>query len=348
MRVFMWPKINATNQYNKLLSDSLEAQDIEVHNFPRLNLENVKKLKGGDIFHMHWLHGTYQHQFFPFFLIKVVKMFFFLFLLKAKSVKIVWTLHNLYPHKYKFKMMEKLVRKCVTSVCNHIFVASDAIRERVLQEYSVPKNKITIIPHGHYVGVYQSQGINFRERYGINDEEFVYLFFGQIKPYKGVPNLVKSFQILDEKLKNQKKISVIVAGKPSDGAEVQTEKLQKENNPHVHLDIRFIPDEELHDLIQASNAVVLPFEEITTSGSAILALSLRKIVVAPRTRFLVEYLGDETAVLYNKDEKNGLAKAMEIAIQSERKFTKENFDKKIEQLSWEKISLQLKKIYKDL
>ena len=43
----------------------------------------------------------------------------------------------------------------------------------------------------------------------------------------------------------------------------------------------FVPDGEVQHYLLAADAVVLPFKEILTSGSAMLALSFGRPVVAP-------------------------------------------------------------------
>ena len=47
------------------------------------------------------------------------------------------------------------------------------------------------------------------------------------------------------------------------------------------LALRYIPDAELQVWLRAADVVVLPFRDILTSGSAILALSFGRAVVAP-------------------------------------------------------------------
>jgi glycosyltransferase involved in cell wall biosynthesis len=56
---------------------------------------------------------------------------------------------------------------------------------------------------------------------------------------------------------------------------------------------------------------VLPFRNVTTSGSAILAMSLGKPVLTTALGCLPELVSDETGLLYDPAQSNALAQAMQ-------------------------------------
>lgn len=65
------------------------------------------------------------------------------------------------------------------------------------------------------------------------------------------------------------------------------------DNPRIHLHARRIPDEELQLFYNAADVVVLPFKQILTSGSLVLAMSFGKAVVTPHLESLLEILPEE-------------------------------------------------------
>jgi hypothetical protein len=76
--------------------------------------------------------------------------------------------------------------------------------------------------------------------------------------------------------------------------------------PHVVLDFRSIPldDAELEAAIDGADAVVLPYKTIMNSGSALLALSRNRPVLAPNVGSLPEVrecVGADWLYLYDGD-----------------------------------------------
>ena len=75
--------------------------------------------------------------------------------------------------------------------------------------------------------------------------------------------------------------------------------------------IKFIPDEEVQVFFHAADVVILPYRAVLTSGSAILAISFGKPVVAPALGLITDLIRDgEDGLLYDPDEPGGLLRAM--------------------------------------
>jgi len=95
----------------------------------------------------------------------------------------------------------------------------------------------------------------------------------------------------------------------------------------------FIDDAELQFFIRAADAVVLPFRDVLTSGSAILALSFGRPVVAPRIGNLVEIVNEEMGILYAVEDQNGLVNGMRSALS--RRFDQATIMRHIASLRWQ-------------
>ncbi|WP_426449075.1 glycosyltransferase [Paenibacillus sp. S-38] len=337
MRVWMGPKYNDTNMYNQLLSESLEGIGLEVNDVKR---KQFSKLKRGDVLHVHWIHPLYQKNNMLLFLIRSLVMILVFSFLRLKGVVLIWTIHNLYPHQHKFPTLERLTRKTVISLCTKCVTASEFIKKQVVKEFGVKPDKIAVIPHGHYQGVYQHQGKNYREIYGIPENGYVYLFIGAIKPYKGVQQLVESFN----RIKNENTY-LVIAGKPSKDMEEVLARYQGQQN--IIMDLRFIPDEEVADIISMCDSFVLPFQEITTSGSAILALSFKKPIVIPKTPFVDEYFTPEIASIYDPAKGELLESAMLQVQKVDPVQVEPVYEHILGRLDWKNIALQLSEIYQN-
>jgi glycosyltransferase involved in cell wall biosynthesis len=90
------------------------------------------------------------------------------------------------------------------------------------------------------------------------------------------------------------------------------------NDPRIHLYPGFIADEAMQTYLLASDAVVVPYREILTSGTAMLALSFGRPVVSVALGFLKDVVGAEVGVLYPPADPAGLAGAMRAAM--DRRF----------------------------
>ena len=87
--------------------------------------------------------------------------------------------------------------------------------------------------------------------------------------------------------------------------------------PRIDLRLSFVPDDELPVLLAAADAVVLPFRDILTSGSAILAMSYGRAVIAPSLGCLPETLDPEAAILYDPLGPDALGRALEQALDAD-------------------------------
>ncbi|TJY43453.1 glycosyltransferase family 4 protein [Cohnella pontilimi] len=339
MKVWMWPKTSQLNRYSNLLSDSLCAAGLDIRDLKHGKLMlHIGPTKPGDIVHVHWVHHAYQHRN-P--LLFIVKSFIFVLTmvwLKLKKVQLIWTIHNLYPHEVKFRKMERFMRTLICRFCGKLIVASESIKKKVMAEFNVPANKIYVVKHGHYLGVYKPQGVDFRSRYHIHEADGVYLFLGAIKAYKGVEDLIESFQAI--KTPNR---YLIIAGKADREMEAYLKRL--DNTENIIPDLRFIPDEEVADLIRAADVMVMPYKEITTSGTAILGLSFQKLIVMPENDFIDEYFREDMVVRYDPADGSGLANAMKAALNVKKAETTAKYEEVLKELDWSTIAQKMKNVY---
>ncbi|UVE49765.1 glycosyltransferase family 4 protein [Haloferax larsenii] len=135
------------------------------------------------------------------------------------------------------------------------------------------------IPHGNYVPLYDDASIptrkDAREALGLSETERVYLYFGVIRPYKQVPELIRTFE------KKESDATLLIAGNPvNDALESELVELAA-GAQNVSLELAYIPDREVPSYFAAADAVVLPYAHIFNSGSVLLAMSFGRAFVAP-------------------------------------------------------------------
>jgi glycosyltransferase involved in cell wall biosynthesis len=332
--VYMWPKISPHNKYTELLSRSIERRGVKVAHYDRKTMLKPGK---GDIVHMHWPSYTYRASAFP---LTLAKSLFFMLLLQAykrRGVRLFWTIHNIWPHDGRSRW-DTFMRRRLLRLCDSAFVLSDAVRREAADAFGTREDRLVVTPHGHYVGAYSGRGTDIRSRFGIPADRFLFLFIGRINPYKGVDRLIEAYRAL--KLESG---ALLIAGQAD--SDCPPESLGASGDETIKVHPYFVDDAELGDYLEAADAVVLPYRQITTSGSAILALSYLKPVVAPRIGSLGEYVSEGCGVLYDPDDPDGLRQALLQAMELDQGETKRRIAAKLKELDWDRIAGQMMRVY---
>ena len=240
--------------------------------------------------------------------IRFGKMCFLLGLARVRGASIIWTAHNLYPHdRNVWPLLDRLARQIVVRLAAHIFVHGPAAAKIVAAEFPAARNKLTEIWHGHWLDFYPrgcSQN-EARARLGIPADVYVYGCVGACKEYKNLHKLIPAFQSVPGAA------WLIIAGRfQSAEYEREVKRLVAVNPERILVVSGFIPDEDLQYFLAASNIVVMPYAEILTSGSAMLALSFGRPVIAPRRGFLEDVIVPDVGLLYDMNDHAGLVAAM--------------------------------------
>lgn len=333
--VYMWPKASPHNKYSELLTRSIEDNGLQVEHYDK---KNILKPSKGDIVHMHWPSYSYQASNFPLTLVKSLFFAGFLLLLRARGVRLFWTVHNVWPHSTGKSKWDYTMRRFILTVCNKGFVMSESVKHEVTETFGVSADKLIVTPHGHYVDAYVGTGTDIRKRFGIPPEQFLFLFVGRINAYKGVERLVEAFLSL-----GLDSAGLLIAGKVDDGYSL--DYLNPINDGRIKVYPHFVDDRELVDFLKAGDVMVLPYTQITTSGSAILALSHYKPVVAPRLGSLSEYVAEGCGILYDPADPDGLRKALAMSVNMNMSEAEKHISKKLAELDWQGIAGKMIKVY---
>lgn len=283
------PELVKENPYQNLLFRNLADLGIGFYSERVFSVGNlIKCRKEVDIIHFHWLFEQART---PWRLIK-----FLVKLIEARVLgyKIVWTVHNIRPHDYA-TVFDWIARFCLAHISEAIITHGRYSKDEVEAKFRI-RNKIFIIPHANYIGYYPNEKNReeSRRRLNIDKNSFVYLFFGLIKRYKGLNNLVESFEKIDGN------VILLIAGEEIDGLTGEYLQRKADNNTKIRLFKEYISDTDVQVFFNAADIVVLPFTEITTSGSLMLALSFGKPVVSVRKGLMPEIVTDEIGLLINK------------------------------------------------
>jgi beta-1,4-mannosyltransferase len=147
-----------------------------------------------------------------------------------------------------------------------------------------------LIPHGDY-----------RSIFGAHERETSIpgrvLYFGMMKPYKGIESLLASFHALEDT-----GASLRLVGSPSNAGVVRQISDLERQDQRVSARFAFVPDADLVREVTSAGLVVLPYRELHSSGAALVALSLDRPILVPdtaTTRALREEAGPEWVRIFS-------------------------------------------------
>ena len=97
---------------------------------------------------------------------------------KSMGYKLVWTVHNLYPHESRNLKLDRIARLGLVQMADALIVHCDYARECVREHFHRTDGVFTI-PHGHFVDGYPNtiSRAAARQLLGLSDDQFVYAFF---------------------------------------------------------------------------------------------------------------------------------------------------------------------------
>jgi beta-1,4-mannosyltransferase len=251
---------STTNPYLVQLAQGLrELPDVTVLNFSW----RVALLGKYDVFHVHWPeilvsgHTPLKQ------LLRQLFTVVLLFRLTLTSTPIVRTIHNIeLPEDISAR--EKFLLR--------LFDRRTTLYIRLNSETPPPAGRPYVtIPHGHYrswfSGCPQAEPVPGQIGY-----------VGLIRRYKGVEDLISAFRATADK---HPELSLRLGGNPSMPQLGETIVALSEGDERISLELKYLSDPELVDIVSSSELVVLPYRFMHNSGGALAALSLDRPVLVP-------------------------------------------------------------------
>lgn len=263
---FQKPRLT-TNPYITQLVRSLDNEagcELVLFSFKRAIFSSY------DVFHVHWPEVIYTGNSPVKGLARELLTAAILVRLWLSRKALVRTRHNVEPHS-GMTLRQKLL--------NAWFDRLTAVNIR-LNDVTVAPSPVVTILHGHYRDWFAAFPRRKRTVGRI-------AFFGLIRQYKGVENLIAAFLELHDPA-----LSLSVSGRPTDAALRGTLIKLAGSHPDIEFNFKFLSDAELVEAVTQSELVVLPYNFMHNSGAALTALSLGRPVLVPATE-INRRLGDE-------------------------------------------------------
>ncbi len=264
-----------------------------------------------------------------------------------------------FEHRESQGYFSSLIDRMYVATFKHfsaIFFHANENRERFLSAFNYPAENIHVIPHGNETFFLKAAakirgGEDLRQRYGLQENERVVLFFGMLTPSKGLPDLIDAFAIV----RQHSSVKLVIAGYPSKYIDVNALRTQVSDHElldQVIFDNRYIPIESIGRLMELATLVVYPYRNATQSGSLQVAYAFGRPVIATKVGGLPEVVEDgRSGFLVPPRAPDKLAKKIVELVNSPD--LADQMGRYARQLSvsrygWEPIAKQIAEVYQHL
>jgi glycosyltransferase involved in cell wall biosynthesis len=301
------------------------------------------------IFHILWNN---KFQFFD----RTLLMLYY----KALDKKIVLTVHNVNAGKRDANdsWFNRITLRIQYRLADHLFVHTEKMKSELLKDFGVRERAVSVIPFGINNSVPDTDltPLEAKRRLGIGNDEKTILFFGAIRPYKGLEYLTDAFRRLAASHADYR---LIIAGEPKRGCEEYIGDIQQgisddRSGKLVIQKIHHIPDEETELYFKAADVLALPYTHVFQSGVLFLAYSFGLPVVASDVGSISEdILEGSTGFLCRPCDAGDLARVIEQYFASEVFKTLASRRQEIREYanarhSWDIVGDVTRKVYTDL
>jgi D-inositol-3-phosphate glycosyltransferase len=205
---------------------------------------------------------------------------------KLLGKKIVFTAHNVNTKARdgRDSIINRLTLGAQYHLTDKVFAHTQKMKDELCSEFGLDESRTVTIsyPINDAVPVTSLGRTEARRALGIRDEERAVLFFGNLRPSKGLEYLVSAVEILRSK---DARYRLIIAGEKKPDTKEYVDVIlrqirEKRMEDAVIERIEYIPDEDVEIYFKASDVLALPYTAIFQSGILFLGLSFGLPAVA--------------------------------------------------------------------
>jgi glycosyltransferase involved in cell wall biosynthesis len=305
MKILVLP-LEKSNPYQGLLYGAMRPYGVQISYLARLTPSKtvnilllpaemvVRRLGGARVVHLHWVWAfgldiSSRSRL----VTRATEVWFgiWLWTLRLLGMRLVWTAHNVLPLTPVF-VDDLRARKRLVASCDLVIAHSKATLEQLAARLGIVPRRSVVIPHGPFTSAVDSASLRTP---GVGQGPRRLLFFGKVRPYKGVDTLLAAFAAMPPDLD----VHLTVAGECTN-TELRAElaEFAERSGGRVALQLERVPEAQLAELLEQADAMVLPYRQITTSGSGMLGLGHGRPLAVPDIPELAE-LPDDAVFRYD-------------------------------------------------
>jgi glycosyltransferase involved in cell wall biosynthesis len=242
--------------------------------------------------------------------------------LQGLGTRVVHTVHDVEP-LYRGSGGRSALER-VYAACDGLVVHTRANQRELAERYpAIRPERVHVIPHGPLQAETTPPGAtreSARAELGLNPTAPVALFFGVIKPYKGLDLLVKAFEKVVETIPEA---SLLIAGKTDTPADRPDLSLLEKVPGRVSARFDFVPNRDVWKYYLAADLAVLPYRCITQSGVLLSTLAFGRPALVTRVGGLPELIEpDRTGWIVPPEDPGALTAALTEALRDRDRLTR--------------------------
>jgi D-inositol-3-phosphate glycosyltransferase len=239
----------------------------------------------------------------------------------ARKLSVVLTVHDVKPHYKRFVSRASFIKRSL-QIPKRLIVHYENGKKQLAEYWNVCRDNIDVIPHGIMPVQNPPNQTDARKKLDLPEDRQIILFFGGIRPNKGLDVLLRALEIV--KSHNERVLLVIAGGLLGRfNFEQYSEIIQKADlSNHVQTFIKFIPEEDVDHFFAASDIVALPYLKFEAqSGVLLRAYAHKKPVVASNVGAMGELVSsDNIGLTVEPGTVEPLAKAITNVLDNTDKF----------------------------
>ncbi len=287
--------------------------------------------------------------------IQTVNYIDILVVLMAKLIvlPVVVTVHNILPWHGALKIHHKIILKLLYKLSDHIIIHTQEGKDRLMKLFNVEPGKISVIPHGDYNFFLPKENVTkeqARNILGIHENRKIILFFGAIRPNKGLDKLLSVLPVISRRVDD---ILLMIVGEPVEDYSRYSRIIKDlclEN--YIYEKLGYIPNDDIYLYFTAADIVVLPYTEVTQSGVLHIAYAFGKPVVATDVGGFSEVIveGKSGYLVGINDDRSFTARITDLFVDDIKRKDMGEYAKYLSdtKYSWGSIALETERIYHTL
>lgn len=341
LSVVFLPDFRDGNPYQSNLSAALDDRGVTVRFGQTGGLfpiwRSIRDVGDVDVLHVHWLSPYIQGDSHLRTLVKSILTVLQLVILHVSGVVVVWTVHNLTPHDAPYPRVGDWTTRHIVRQCDQFFVHCGVVGDELDERFGDGRvrERTRVVPHGHYLDNYENDVSRAvaREQLSLDPGCTVFLCFGRVRPYKGLRELITTFSAAAAP-----ESRLLIVGAPERDTVARELRQAANGDERIQTEFRFVPNDQVQVFMNAADVVVLPYRNIATSGSAVLAMSFGRAVISPDAGCMPEMIGTNGGFLYEAEDPDGLRSAIRAAERSDLTAIGEHNRRVVGDFDWDDIA----------
>jgi D-inositol-3-phosphate glycosyltransferase len=229
--------------------------------------------------------------------------------MRLAGATVVQTAHNTFERGRSLDRTHRLLARLTVRTIVH----TEADLTRAPRVPGEADGRVVMIPHGEYGGLARTGGLADRDAarasLGLTDDVSVTLLFGQLRPDKGLGDLLAALQQIP-------RLHLLIGGQ--EGGALAAARAQLESPAlagRVTVREGFLDMQDAAQLFAATDTVTLPYRLASQSGVLLLAYGFKRPVVVYPVGGLVEAVLDgETGWICAQPDVDGLVDALSASV----------------------------------